>query len=55
MPVAVVTTIRAKAGAERQLERALRAMIAMARGEGIADGPHYSLYRLSEDPAVLVL
>jgi len=55
VPVAVVTRIRAKAGAERQLERAIRALIATARGAGKADAPRYTLYRLSEDPAVLAL
>ncbi len=55
MPVAVVTRIRAKAGSERKLERALRALIATARGAGKADGPRYTLYRDCEDPAVLVL
>ncbi len=55
MPVAVVTRIRAKAGAERQLERAIHAMIARAHGAGTADAPRHALYRYSEDPAVLML
>jgi hypothetical protein len=55
VPVAVVTRMRAKAGAAGQLERAIRVLIARARGEGTADAPRYTLYRHSEDPAVLVL
>jgi hypothetical protein len=55
MPVVVVTRIRAKAGAEQQLERALGAMIEKARGEGRQDAPRYVLSRCADDPAVLEL
>ena len=55
MPVAAVTRIRAKAGAELQLERAVRALIARERRADIAAAPRYALYRSSEDPAVFVL
>jgi quinol monooxygenase YgiN len=54
MPVAVVARIRAKSGCERQLEQAIRSMIAKAREKGAAP-PHYALYRSHHDPAVLVL
>jgi hypothetical protein len=55
MPVVVVTRIRAKAGSEEQLERALCAMIERARGEGRQDAPRYILSRCADDPAVLEL
>ncbi len=55
MSVAVVTRIRAKAGARPQLERAVRALIARAPRAGIAAAARCALYRSSEDPAVLVL
>lgn len=54
MPVAVVTRIRAKAGARPQLEAAVRALIARMRGERSA-ATRCALYRCSEDPAELVL
>jgi hypothetical protein len=55
VPVVVVTRIRAKAGAQRQLEQAIRAMIARFREERNTGAPRYTLYRHLEDPAVLVL
>jgi quinol monooxygenase YgiN len=52
----VVTRIRAKAGSERRLEQAVRAIIAKIRDEGRGAGaPRYTLYRRLEDPAVLIL
>jgi quinol monooxygenase YgiN len=51
----VVTKVRAKAGAQRQLEQAIRTMIAKVREEPKTGAPRYALYRHLEDPAVLIL
>jgi hypothetical protein len=53
--VAVITKIRAKAGAQRQLEQAIRALIAGIREKAEAGAPQYTLYRCLEDPAMLTL
>ena len=55
MPVIVLARIKAKGGCERQLKRAIRTMIAEAGEKESAVGPRYTLYRCSEDPALLML
>jgi hypothetical protein len=54
MSVFVLTRIKAKAGCERQLQRAIQAMIAKQAHQNDA-GPQYTLYRSAEDPALLML
>lgn len=55
MPAVESLRIRAKAGCERQLQRALRAIIAKPRDKESAAGPRYTLYRSADDPALLIL
>ncbi len=55
MPVVVIARIKAKAGCELQLERAIRAMIAKAQAKESGGEPRCVLYRSSEEPGVLVL
>jgi hypothetical protein len=55
MPVIILARIKAKAGCERQLKRAIRAMIATVEEKESAARPRYTLYRCSEDPALLIL
>lgn len=55
MPSVVLARIKAKAGCERQLTRAIRTMIAQAEKDETGSAPRYALYRCAEEPGLLIL
>src|SRR5579864_1435832 len=52
MSITIVAKLKAKAGSEKQLEEAARAMIAKVRGEEGTE--QYVLHRSVQDPTVFV-